>query len=66
MGNITVRYEKFRQFILSIGGSLQSGEEISEKGTICIIAETPHFVVYSLPLLVMPISFTFGQKYKIT
>jgi hypothetical protein len=52
--------------ILRIRGSLQSGEENSEKCTISIIAETPRLVVYSLPMLVTSLSFTFGQKYKIT
>jgi len=66
MRNITVQYEKFRPSILSIGGSLQSGEESSEKGTISIIADKPRFVVCSLPMLAMSLSFTFGQKYEIT
>ena len=60
-----MRYEKFRLSFLSVGGSLQSGEESSEKGTISVIAEAPRLVVYSLPIFVMPLSFTFGQKHKI-
>jgi hypothetical protein len=55
-----------RSLFLELEAALRAEKRVLKKGTVNIIVKTPHLVVYSSQMRVISLSFTLGQKYKIT